>query len=182
MGFCTEVSLFQEQLYARIQTIGKQKGKVMDYRNYTPIQIMKKSEWAEVFFAAVEGLEQPVVVKRLAEANQDIYREVEKLQNVHVPKVYYVEEQEDVLLVVEEYIDGRTLGVYLKEEQLSDLQKVELMIQLCEALEVLHSCVPPVIHRDIKPSNILITNEGVLKIIDFDAARQYNPEKNTSDT
>ena len=154
----------------------------MDYRNYTPIQIMKKSEWAEVLFAAVEGLERPVVVKRLKKANQEIYREVEKLQSAHVPKVYHVEEQEDELLVVEEYIDGRTLGVYLKEEQPSDLQKIELMLQLCDGLEELHSCVPPVIHRDIKPSNILITNEGILKIIDFDAARQYNPEKSTSDT
>lgn len=154
----------------------------MDYMNYTPIQIMKKSERAEIYFAAVEGFERPVVVKRLKEATPEIYRKVAEIQSVHIPKVYHVEEQGDILLVVEEYIDGRTLGAYLKEEQPSDLQKMELMLQLCDALEVLHNCVPPVIHRDIKPSNILITTEGILKVIDFDAARQYNPEKNTSDT
>jgi len=154
----------------------------IDYRDYKTIEIMKKSEWAEVIFASVEGFDRPVVVKRLKKANPEIYRKVADLQSVHIPKVYYMEEQGDILLVVEEYIDGRTLGAYLKEEQLRDKQKIELMLQLCDALEVLHDCIPPVIHRDIKPSNILITNEGVLKIIDFDAARQYNPGKNTSDT
>lgn len=154
----------------------------MNYGNYRTIQVFKQSERAEVLFAAVEELEQPVVVKRLKEANPEIYKEVAKLQNVHIPKIYQVQEQEDVLCVVEEYIDGRTLEDYLNEETLSDIGRLELMVQLCDALEVLHRCVPPVIHRDIKPSNILVTTDGVLKIIDFDAARQYKTEKNTGDT
>ena len=56
------------------------------------------------------------------------------------------------------------------------------MLQLCEALEVLHGCNPSLIHRDIKPSNVLVNEEGILKIIDFDASRQYRKTKNTSDT
>lgn len=156
--------------------------KRMNYGNYRTIQVVKQSERAEVLFAAVDELEQPIVVKRLKEANPEIYREVAKLQNEHIPQIYQVQEQEDVLCVVEEYIDGRTLEDYLKEETLSDIDRLELMVQLCDALEVLHRCVPPVIHRDIKPSNILVTTDGILKIIDFDAARQYKTEKNTGDT
>ena len=154
----------------------------MNYRNYKAIQTIKKSDRAEVIFAAVEGLDTPVVVKHLQEANSEIYRTVAKLKSPHIPKIYFVEEQEDALCIVEEYIDGRTLDVYLAEEVLTDIQKLELMVQLCEALEALHQCKPPVIHRDIKPSNILITTDGVLKIIDFDASRQYKEEKITGDT
>lgn len=154
----------------------------MDYMNYKTIQVFKQSERVEVLFAAVDGLDEPVVVKRLSEANPEIYRKIATLKNEHIPTIYHVEEQGNLLCVVEQYIAGRTLEVYLKEEALSEIQKLELMLQLCDALEVLHQCVPPVIHRDIKPSNIIIDNNGVLKIIDFDAARQYKTEKNTSDT
>lgn len=154
----------------------------MEYMNYKIIQEIKKSERAEVLFAMVAGLEQPVVVKCLKEANPEIYREVAKLDSPHVPVIYQLEQQGDILCVVEEYIDGRMLSSYLEEENLTDVQKIELMIQLCDALEALHGCIPPVIHRDIKPSNILITVDRVLKIIDFDASRQYKEEKNSGDT
>lgn len=154
----------------------------MNYMSYKTIQVMKKSERAEVIFAAVDGMEKPVVVKKLTEANPEIYREVAKINSPHIPKIYCVEEQEDVLFVAEEFIDGCTLSAYLEKETLTDTKKLELMLQLCDALEVLHRCIPPVIHRDIKPSNILVTQDGIVKIIDFDAARQYKTEKNTSDT
>ena len=144
----------------------------MDYRNYKTIQVMKKSEKAEVIFAAVDGLDMPVVVKHLQGANAEIYRTIAKIKSVHIPKTYFVEEQATELCIVEEYVDGRTLDVYLEEERLTDVQKLELGVQLCEALEALHQCSFPIIHRDIKPSNILITEDGDLKIVDFDASRQ----------
>ena len=137
----------------------------MDYMKYITIQVIKKSERSEVVFAAMDEMDVPVVVKRLQGANPEIYRSISKLRNLHIPRIYCVEEQGEALCIAEEYIDGRTLDVYLAEETLTDLQKMELMVQLCEALEVLHQCNPPVIHRDIKPSNILITTDGVLKII-----------------
>lgn len=154
----------------------------MDYKNYKIIQVMKKSDRAEISFAAVDGLDNPVVVKHLQGANADIYRAIARIQSPHIPKIHFMEEQEAALCIVEEYIDGRTLDVYLAEENLTDIQKLELGVQLCEALEALHQESFPIIHRDIKPSNILITGDGVLKIIDFDASRQYKTEKNTSDT
>lgn len=154
----------------------------MDYKNYTAIQIMKKSDKAEIIFAAVDGSEAPIVIKNLFSTNAEIYRAIARIQSPHIPHIYYIEEHAESLCIAEEYIDGQTLDVYLKEEELTDVQKLELMLQLCEAVEVLHNCNPPIIHRDIKPSNILITEDNVVKIIDFDASRQYKAEKNTSDT
>jgi len=154
----------------------------MDYMKYITIQVIKKSERSEVVFAAMDEMDVPVVVKKLQGANPEIYRGIAKLTSPHIPKIYCVEEQGEELCVAEEYIDGKTLDKYLAEETLTDVQKLELCVQLCEALEVLHQCKPSVIHRDIKPSNILITGDGVLKLIDFDASRQYKTEKNTSDT
>lgn len=154
----------------------------MDYSKYKVIQTIKHSDKAEISFASVDGFDKPVVVKRLFEANPDIYYVIQNIRSPHIPQIYYLEARGNELLVVEEYIDGRTLDVYLEETQLTGEQKLRLMLQLCEALEVLHGCNPSLIHRDIKPSNLLVNEDGVLKIIDFDASRQYKREKNTSDT
>ena len=85
--------------------------------------------------------------------------------------------------IIEEYVDGETLAVCVKEARYSKRELLGFMLQLCDALETIHNMVPPLIHRDIKPSNILINKEGVLKLIDFDASRRYKRnEHTTSDT
>ena len=47
------------------------------------------------------------------------------------------------------------------------------LITICDVLEQLHQLPQPVIHRDLKPENILIQENGYLKIIDFNTAKQY---------
>lgn len=154
----------------------------MDWMNYKQIQIMKESEKAVVMFAAVDGFESPFIVKRLFYANPDVYHMLAKQKNPHIPTIYHIEEQKDELIIFEEYVNGLMLDEYLRQNNADVITTLELMLQLCEILEILHNSQPPVIHRDIKPSNILIDVDGILKIIDFDASRFYKSEKNTSDT
>lgn len=149
--------------------------------NYRTIFSIKESEKATVELADVEGLIGPVVVKRLKGANPDIYRLLCCAQNSHIPKVFFCEEQGGMLYVAEEYVDGDNLTEHL-QKQPRDEAKLELALQLCEAVLFLHSMNPPVIHRDIKPSNIVINGKGVLKLIDFDASRQYKDFSNEEDT
>lgn len=49
---------------------------------------------------------------------------------------------------------------------------MEIICRLCDILSQLHSFDPPIIHRDIKPMNVMISNDEVVKLIDFDAARE----------
>ncbi len=57
----------------------------------------------------------------------------------------------------------------------SESEAMRLVLGLCETLMLLHAQTPPVIHRDIKPQNIIYTNQHTLALIDFDAARHFQP-------
>ena len=150
--------------------------------DYKPILTIAESDKATVEMAAMKGHSGPVVIKKLKETNPDIYRLLCHVQNPHISKIFEVEVRGTDVLVAEEYVDGVTLEEYLTRRAPNDDMKLKLALQLCEAVEFLHAMKPPIIHRDIKPSNILINNKGVLKLIDFDASRNYKENQNSGDT
>ena len=74
---------------------------------------------------------------------------------------------------VMEYVEGRPLDRYCDEEKLSLNDRLRLFQKLCGAIHYLH--LNQVIHRDLKPANILVSNEGVVKLLDFGIAKQLGP-------
>ncbi|WP_455073958.1 serine/threonine-protein kinase [Prevotella fusca] len=69
------------------------------------------------------------------------------------------------LCIEEEYVEGRTLQAYLKEQHTDD-EKVAVINQIADALRYAHQ--QGVNHRNLKPSNVLVTKQGdYVKIIDF---------------
>ena len=149
---------------------------------YQTIFTIKESEKATVELAALEGQTGPVIIKKLRGVSPNIYRLLCCVQNLHIPKIYAYEQQDKEFLVAEEYVDGENLEEYVQKHCPGDKEKLQLALQLCEAVRFLHLMEPPIIHRDIKPSNILITGKGILKLIDFDASRQYKVLQNSGDT
>jgi eukaryotic-like serine/threonine-protein kinase len=76
--------------------------------------------------------------------------------------------------LVMEYVDGRPLDVFCDEQTLTIDRRLELFLQVCEAVDRAHRRL--VVHRDLKPANILITPEGKAKLLDFGVAKLLDPE------
>jgi WD40 repeat protein len=69
-----------------------------------------------------------------------------------------------------EYIaQGQSITAYAESKRLSSRQRLELMAQVCDAVQ--HAHQQSVIHRDLKPSNILVDEWGHPKVLDFGVAR-----------
>lgn len=109
-------------------------------------------------------------------AIQNIQREANLLQSFdHKNIVRYRDlfiEGSRAYLVMER-IFGETLRRQVeKDGKLPAEQVIVLARQMCELLEFLHSCDPPIIHRDFTPENLMHTDDGQLKLIDFNVAHR----------
>lgn len=118
------------------------------------------------------------VVKKIIKqpCNAEIYRQIEKHPHINIAKVIDVEETRDDVIVIEEFIQGRTLEDILEEHTFTEQNILQIMLQVCDAIEHLHKLNPPIIHRDIKPENIMLDHERVV-IIDFDISRTFDASK-----
>ena len=70
---------------------------------------------------------------------------------------------------VMELIDGRPITEYCDEHELSIRERLKLFLQVCAAVHYAHQRL--IIHRDIKPGNILVTADGIPKLLDFGIAK-----------
>jgi non-specific serine/threonine protein kinase/serine/threonine-protein kinase len=74
---------------------------------------------------------------------------------------------------VMEFVDGRRVTDFVREEHLPLRQRLQLFLKICAAVQFAHQNL--VIHRDLKPGNILVTAEGEPKLLDFGVAKLLSP-------
>ncbi len=105
----------------------------------------------------------------------EVYRKLLSVSCPNLPKIMEAAEQDGMVAVLEEYIQGDSVAFLLAGACLTPAEARKITLQLCNALWVLHSL--GAVHRDIKPENVIVRgSEGVL--IDFDASRIFKSGTN----
>ena len=155
-------------------------GSVVDGK-YKILNVIGRGGMSVVYLAMNERVNRQWAVKEIRK--QDAYhlyankREIEmmkKLNHPHLPGIVDVIENRDALLIVMDYIEGRSLQDLLDEYGAQPREKVLMWAkQLCDTLAYLHGRKPAIIYRDMKPSNVMLKPDGNVMLIDFGAAREY---------
>jgi serine/threonine protein kinase/Tfp pilus assembly protein PilF len=91
------------------------------------------------------------------------------LNHPNIATIYAIEEIDDNMFIVMEYIDGVELKERFKSGPLAVDEATNFALQLARGLQAAHE--KNIIHRDIKSTNIMITAKGQIKIMDFGLAK-----------
>ena len=93
-----------------------------------------------------------------------------------MPRILFLAEGSNCLVVIEDYIEGQTVGDLIVSKQLTERRSVDIICQILRILLHLHGLPDPIIHRDIKPSNLIVDPKGEVYLLDMNAAKWYEPD------
>ena len=139
---------------------------------------------SRLFRAHKRSLDLDVVIKRMRldpSHPADVRREAKvmtSLRHQFLPRIFdFKVDGEGYCYTIMELIPGCTLRQYVQRYgALGQKQALFWMRQLCQAVEYMHGQRPPILHSDIKPENIMVTPEGNLCLIDFNAALELRED------
>lgn len=163
-------------------------GQVIDGK-YEILKLIGRGGMSEVYLAMDKRLNKQWAVKEIPKRARDRNNEIviqsaiaeanliKQLDHPAIVRIVDIIDNADVIYIIEDYIEGETLNTILEN---NGAQPQELVIdwamQICEALEYLHTRKPPVIYRDMKPANVMLKPDGNIKVIDFGIAREYKDQ------
>ncbi len=143
------------------------------------VEIIGRGGMGEVYRARDSRLRRDIAIKvlrslRLADADQrrrftHEAQAASVLSHPNIITIYDTGEAHGVPFIAMEYVVGKTLSALIPPGGLSLQEALGIAIQIAAALERAHAA--GIVHRDLKPGNVMITAEGVVKVLDFGVAK-----------
>ena len=110
------------------------------------------------------------VLKKMNFGDIEIIKQLMRLNNRNVVRIFEMITMGNEFFYVEEYIDGITLAEYIQRFGGFSQERAEQIVkEICLGLRDIHKC--NIVHRDINPANIMLDRFGTVKIIDFGISR-----------
>ena len=96
-------------------------------------------------------------------------RAASALNHPNIITIYDIGSEGGIDFVVMEYVAGKTLDQLIPRKGMRLNETLKLAIQIADALAKAHSA--GIIHRDLKPTNVMVTDDGLVKVLDFGLAK-----------
>jgi serine/threonine-protein kinase len=139
----------------------------------------------EVYLAEDTRLGRHVALKFLPasfqydpERRERFLREARAASALHSPNIaaiYDIGEHDGAQFIAMEYVEGELLSRKVESGALDLLEALSITLQIAEALDDAHAS--GIVHRDIKSSNIIVTERGLVKVLDFGLAKIIHPHQ-----
>ena len=147
--------------------------------HYKVLSLLGAGGMGEVYLAHDPRLDRSVALKILPldmaldpDRMQRFMREARAasaLNHANVATIYDIGESDGVSFIAMEYVEGQTLAEKIGGRPVDTALIVGIGAQVADALEAAHA--KEITHRDIKPANLMITAEGLVKVLDFGVAK-----------
>jgi serine/threonine protein kinase/Tfp pilus assembly protein PilF len=147
--------------------------------NYELLCLLGRGGMGEVYRARDTKLGRDVAIKALSRELlpykellirfENEARLASALNHPNIITIYGVEEDEERSYIIMEFVDGRTLSEVLASGPMPIRKAVEVSRQIAEGLARAHEA--RIVHRDLKPANIMLTRDGLVKILDFGVSK-----------
>src|SRR5580693_2706835 len=138
-----------------------------------------------VYLANDTSLQRPVVLKMLhtglltaEQMRSTVLREARLSSAIEHPNVcatYEVGESGDEAYIAMQYVPGQPLDELIARGPATLQLVLSVGIQIADGLQAAHAL--GIFHRDLKPQNVMLTDGGLVKILDFGLARRLHPEE-----
>jgi Tol biopolymer transport system component len=96
-------------------------------------------------------------------------RAASALNHPNIITIYDIDEAEGVHYIAMEHVEGKTLDRLIARHGLRVNEALKYAVQMAAALAKAHSA--GIVHRDLKPTNVMVTDDGLVKVLDFGLAK-----------
>lgn len=139
--------------------------------HYKDVQIIAQGGMSKVYLATDMYLNRRVALKVINvsdNASEQAIAEAKLLACFNHPNIvtiYKTLYEDDQVFIEMEYIPGRTLSKVFTEQSLSINEKLKILLDISHGLAAIHQ--QNILHLDLKPANVLVSDKGIVKIVDF---------------
>lgn len=142
-------------------------------KDYNIVKLLSSKNGGRSFVLKHKSLEKKIVL-RMFDNTLPVYAFMKNISFKNLPLIYDVVDLDNGQAVLEEYIDGLSVAEVLETGVYTYSGARKIILDICDALGIIHS--HGFVHRDIKPENIMISQDGIVKLIDFNASRSVKLE------
>jgi serine/threonine-protein kinase len=152
------------------------------FERYEIESLIGRGGMGEVYRAVDTRLRRKVALKVLrpdrdgGDAVARLFREARAaavLAHPNTVAIHDIGESEGIFYIVMELVTGTSLLAHVGDARVPAARKLAWLVDIARALSAAHKS--GVIHRDVKPSNVMVSDEGVVKVLDFGLARPLAP-------